>query len=124
MIKLDDLSEDGFVDKYYNLFPAKIKSGGYYIRTGKSDVKKKLKKFNEEFPEYTRSIIITATINYLEERKKSGYTYCKLAPYFIYKDGMSILEGFCEAVLQGVKQDSAENKEESSNKTQLGATDF
>lgn len=118
-MKLDELSEEEFIDKYYNLFPIGVKSGGYPVRSGRSNCTKKMKKFIQDNPQFTRAIIITATMNYLTDRKRQNYAYCKLAHYFISKDGDSMLEGWCEAVLNGLKEDNQE-----SNKKQLGATDF
>lgn len=119
-MKLDELSEEEFIDKYYDLFPIGVKSGGYPVRNGRSNVAKKLKSFMEQHKEFNRAVILVATKNYLDERKRQGYAYCKLASYFISKDNISMLEGYCEAVVRGLK----DINEESSNKHQLGTTDF
>ena len=41
-----------------------------------------------------------ATKSYLNEQSIKGYTYSKLAPYFIEKRGMSVLSGECEHILE------------------------
>lgn len=97
--KLSSTEFEEFVNEWYDLFPKGIKSGGYLVRSGKSDCSKKLQKFMKEHPNYSKEIIIQATKNYIIKCKENDYAYMKLATYFISKDGMSVLEGECEAVL-------------------------
>lgn len=97
--KLSSSEFEEFVNEWYALFPKGIKSGGYLVRSGKSDCTKKLQKFMKEHPTYTKEIIIQATKNYIIHCKNNGYNYMKLATNFISKDGVSVLEGECENVI-------------------------
>jgi len=90
-----------FVDEWFDIFPKNIKSGNFYIRTDKKDCLKKLGKFMTNYPEYSKEVILEATKRYVKTCANSGYRYMKLAPYFIYKDNMSMLEGYCQQVLLG-----------------------
>jgi hypothetical protein len=97
--KLSSNEFEDFINGWYALFPKGIKSGGYLVRSGKSDCAKKLQKFMKEHPTYTKEIIIQATKNYIIHCKNNGYGYMKLATNFISKDGVSVLEGECENVI-------------------------
>ena len=88
-----------WVDEWFDLFPKGIKSGGYYIRSDLNGCKKKMKKFMSIHPEYPKDIVMKATQNYIVRCEHNGYQYMKLAPYFIEKDGLSVLAGECEAIL-------------------------
>lgn len=89
--------EEWFGD-WYNLWPTGIKSGGYYLRTDKKGTYRKMKQFVIEYPFYSKDLIMNATKNYLQEQSIIGYTHTKLSPYFISKDGMSVLAGECENI--------------------------
>ncbi len=43
----------------------------------------------------SKETILKATKKYIEDMKDRNYQYIKLAPYFIYKDNISLLEGYC-----------------------------
>lgn len=89
--------EDWF-DEWYDLWPKGVKSGGYYLRTDKRGSLRKMKEFVIDYPFYTKEIIIKATKNYLADQQILGFSHTKLAPYFIYKEDMSILAGECENI--------------------------
>tara|TARA_R110000868_G_scaffold79778_4_gene226862 strand:+ start:3719 stop:4357 length:639 start_codon:yes stop_codon:yes gene_type:complete len=91
-----------WIEDWYDLFPKGIKSGGYYVRTSIKDCDKKMFKFLIDNSEFTKDIILEATKNYIEDMKSKNYSMMKLAPNFIYKDGISMLSGACEAYVQGV----------------------
>jgi len=97
----NEKSFSSFVGEWMNLFPAGVKSGGYYVKTDPKGCEKKLKKFMTNYPQFTQGIIIQATKNYINELRSKNYEYIKLAPYFIEKDGSSVLAGYCEAALNG-----------------------
>ena len=102
--KVTDESEFGkFVDQFYELWPKGIKSGGYAVRSGKDACSTKLRTFLKENKLYTPLIVLTATENYISKCKANDYQYMKLAPYFISKDGVSVLESCCDDLLNGVK---------------------
>ena len=91
-----------WIETWYDLFPKGVKSGGYYVRTSIKDCDKKMFKFLIDNSEFTKDIILEATKSYIEDMKSKNYSMMKLAPNFIYKDGISMLSGACEAYVQGV----------------------
>ena len=88
-----------FIERWFNLWPRGVKTGGLYVKTDKSGCKKKMNKFRRQHPNYTDDIILQATETYINSTNGSGFM--KLAPYFIEKNGVSVLEGCCEEILQG-----------------------
>lgn len=117
--KVSPVSE--WIDIFFNLFPKGIKSGGFYVRSDKQGCIKKMESFMKQYPEYTKGIIITATKKYVDGMKNNNYNFCKMAPYFISKDGISMLEGFCQDVLKNVNTPDEDNTK---GKTQLGIDKF
>lgn len=98
-------SVESWINEYYELFPSGVKTGGKYVRTGKQSCVKKLQKFIKEHPEFTKEDILKATKLYIEDREAVGFKYTQTAPMFIYKDGMSSLEGWCESLNETVADD-------------------
>lgn len=98
--------EDWF-EEWYNLFPRGIKSGGYMVRGDKRGCLNKLKKFTADYPEFNKDIIIEATKEYIEESRKNKYQFMMLAHYFISKNRVSSLAGYCELI-----EDRKNNPEE------------
>ena len=90
----EDLDE--WYEEWYSLWPKGVKTGGYYIRSGKLGTKVRLKNFIQKYPNFTKEIIIKATKRYLQEQSIQGYTHTKLAHYFIEKEGVSTLAAECE----------------------------
>jgi hypothetical protein len=90
-------SFDLFLNKWYELWPKGIKTGGYYVKTDKNGCGKNLKKFIKNNPSITKEEILAGTQRYIESMKERNYDKMKLAPYFIYKDGISTLEGYCNS---------------------------
>lgn len=99
---------DEWIDIWYDLWPKGLKSAGYAVRTDRESCLKKLKSFQLKYPQYTKGIIIAATKKYLDIMKNKGYAYIKIAPYFINKDGTSMLEGFCNEVFNNINTVSSE----------------
>jgi hypothetical protein len=95
-----DEDVDSWLDSWYDLWPIGVKSGGYYLKSDKVGSARKMKRFFRNYPNYTMELIFKATENYLAEQSIKGYQYSKLAPYFIYKDGLSVLAGECEHLLE------------------------
>jgi len=91
-----------WIEEYYNLFPKGIKSGGFYVRSSIQDCSNKMFRFLNDNPQFTKDIILEATKNYIKDCEARNYDKMKLAPYFIVKDGTSMLSGYCEAYVQGV----------------------
>ena len=101
--KSNDEDVEEWITEWYGLWPSGIKSGGYYLKTDKKGSLRKMKKFLVFNPEYDKEIIMKATKNYLLEQSIKGYAYTKLAPYFIDKDGLSILAGECEVLENNIE---------------------
>jgi hypothetical protein len=102
-VKVKDSSDFGsFVEEFYNLWPRGIMSGGYAVKSGKASCSTKLRTFLKDHKEYTQEIVLQATKNYIEKCKFNGYQYMKLANYFINKDGVSVLETWCDQIVSGV----------------------
>tara|TARA_R110000803_G_scaffold71102_4_gene134180 strand:+ start:19137 stop:19754 length:618 start_codon:yes stop_codon:yes gene_type:complete len=87
---------DQWISEWRDLFPMKIKTGGYPVRGTKQGCIKKMKSFIKANPGVTKEMIFKATKRYLEERRQTGYAYMKMADYFINKDGASMLETYIE----------------------------
>lgn len=87
---------ESWIDQWYDLWPTGVKSGNFYVKTSKSGCLKKMIDFVDKYPQYTKGIIIGATKKYLDIMSTKNYSFCKLAPYFIIKDGVSMLEGYCQ----------------------------
>lgn len=98
---VQDCVED-WIDLWFNLFPRGVKSGGYLVRSDKNGCLNKMKKFVKNNPLFTRDIILKATNDYIDYMRMKNYAYMSLAHYFINKDGMSILAGQCEALLERI----------------------
>ena len=100
--QLDILSK-----KFRDLFPKGVRSGGYLVRATESSCKSKLKKFKRKYPEFDDKIILKATQEYVRSKQRDAYNHMKLAPYFIEKDGVSMLAAECELLLDdsSVEQD-------------------
>lgn len=97
-VKVQLNTTDQWVKEWYNLFPKGVKSGGYYVKSDLSGCIKRMKKFQAQHPEFSQQTILNATKNYIENCAKKGYQYMKIAPYFIEKDGVSMLAGECDAL--------------------------
>jgi hypothetical protein len=91
-----------WIEEYYDLFPKGIKSGGFYVRSSIQDCSNKMFKFLNDNPQFTKDIILEATKSYIKDCEARNYDKMKLAPYFIVKDGTSMLSGYCEAYVQGI----------------------
>lgn len=106
-----------WVDDWYELWPSGIKSAGYPIKSNPGNCKAKLKRFLKKYPKYTKEQIMEATKKYLNQMQQRDYSMCKLAPYFIEKEGMSVLAGEIDNL-------GEIPKENVTNKTSIGATEF
>jgi len=100
LLKIEPVSS--WMEKWFNLWPKGIKSGGYYVKTDSHGCKTKLIKFIKNNPQYTKDIIMEATERYLFTKSLDGYDYTSLAPNFIEKNGVSMLAGECENVLNNI----------------------
>ena len=81
-----------------DIFPRGIKSGGLPVRDNAVNVEKKIRKFKNDYPQYTDDQIIDAVTKYVNDKKKEGYTYMKTASYLIYKDNVSTLASLIDSI--------------------------
>lgn len=100
--KLDKEVVEDWIDLWYNLFPKGVKSGGYLVRSDKNGCLNKLKKFHKKYPEFSKEIILKATSDYIDYYRMRNWNYVSLGHYFIVKDGISILAGQCEMILDKI----------------------
>lgn len=108
-VEKKDKPEKDWINEWLEMFPKGVKSGGYYIKTDLNGCRKKMKKFTSTHPEYTKETIIKATQNYINRCEHNGYQYMKIAPYFIEKDGVSMLSGECEAIITNIDEYTNDN---------------
>tara|TARA_R100001463_G_scaffold26997_6_gene62854 strand:- start:6541 stop:7134 length:594 start_codon:yes stop_codon:yes gene_type:complete len=85
--------------KYRELFPVGVRSGGYLVRATSESCEKKLKAFLRKYSDYDEAIILEATKRYIDRKARVSYMHMKLAPYFIEKDGISMLAAECEELI-------------------------
>jgi len=91
-----------WISEWYDIWPKGVKSGGYYVRTDEKGCQAKMIKFMKRNPLFTKEIILEGTRRYIYQKSLGGYDYIMLAPNFIEKDGVSMLAGECENVLNEV----------------------
>lgn len=93
--------------KFREMFPVGVRSGGYLVRSTRNSCLAKMKAFKRKYPEFDDKIILKSTHEYINRKAREGYAHMKLAPYFIEKDGVSMLAAECEALLDNssVEQD-------------------
>lgn len=108
-VEKKDKPEKDWINEWLEMFPRGVKSGGYYIKTDLNGCRKKMRKFTSTHPEYTKETIIKATQNYINRCEHNGYQYMKIAPYFIEKDGVSMLSGECEAIITNIDEYTNDN---------------
>jgi hypothetical protein len=87
---------ENWIEEWRELFPAGVKTGGYYVRGSKAGCLKKMKSFLKLNKKVTKNQIMSATKLYINESRSRRYSYMKMADYFINKDGTSMLESYLE----------------------------
>lgn len=95
---IDNIKYDA--EEYLNLWPKIKLPTGYYARCSVKDIEKAFKAFYKRY-KYPWNIVIKATKNYLEDRARNAWEYCKTSQYFIIKNDMSTLASECESILNG-----------------------
>ena len=88
-----------WIKEWLDMWPRRIKSGGYIVKSNINDVTAKMNRFRKRYP-YEKDVIIEATNNYLRESEIKGWSYVKLAKYFILKGDESVLADECESILE------------------------
>lgn len=109
-----------WMDEWMDLWPSGVKSGSYYVKTDKNGCIRKMRKFNRIYPQYSKKLIMDATKEYITRLKYGDYKYMKIAPYFIEKDGISVLAGECDALLNKM----TENDKNEIMEDRFGETEF
>lgn len=87
------------------IFPEGSNSAGYRYRGNRLEGLKKMIKFVNVYPEFTKEEIFQATKNYVERFAIRGYNYMQQAHYFIEKkDSGSTLASECESLRERGKE--------------------
>lgn len=88
-----------------------IKPRGYYLSQPVSQNLPRMVEFMKEHPEFTKEIIMQATINYLNSKKLVNYEFCKKSNKFINDQTSSELFSWCLQVVSGENEDLKEKVE-------------
>ena len=78
-----------------------IKPRGYYLAQPVSQNLSRMTEFIKEHPQFTKEIILQATINYLNSKKLANYEFCKKSNKFINDQTSSELFSWCLQVVSG-----------------------
>lgn len=98
-----------WIDEWLKLWPTGLYNG-YRVSGNRAQVINRMNKFLKDNPEYNKDIIFKATQNYLNEKRKTNYSYVKKNSKFISDSDGSVLEAECYAVLNGKSTDALDNK--------------
>ncbi len=92
-----------WIDKWLALFPKGMsKKLGYDIHGNKSECLNRMSKFRRDnFDKYNSEIIILATKLYLKEQERNKWAFTKKNVKFIYDENGSMLENYCERIVDG-----------------------
>lgn len=97
---------ESFVEKYRELFPQGVKSGGRLVKGDKQGCINKFKAFKLKYPEYSQEEILDAAKAYVDNKRKTNYDRMISADYLISKDGVSQLAAYLEDIkIRGKKQE-------------------
>lgn len=88
-----------WIEEYRTKFPR-------YKKGDRPGCIKKMRKFLKE-RKFDKETILQATDTYMIEMAREQFRYTKQADYFIEKNGLSALGGYCETVLEGPEEDQA-----------------
>lgn len=92
-----------WIDKWLALFPKGMnKKLGYDIHGNKSECINRMSKFRRDnFDKYNSETIILATKLYLKEQERNKWAFTKKNVKFIYDENGSMLENYCERIVDG-----------------------
>lgn len=98
-------------NEFFEIFPKGVTNrAGYYVKSNSGAVLKKLQTFIRKNKKYAKKeIVLQATKNYIGKQSMSGFEMCKIAPWFIEKDGVSILASECQAILDNKEKVKTED---------------
>jgi hypothetical protein len=85
---------ESWIKEWVELWPSGVKAGSYYVKTSEKDILPRMNKFIKKY-KFSKETIIAATKQYLAERKAQNWAYTTCADYFIFKDNVSRLAGYC-----------------------------
>lgn len=90
-----------WIDEWLSLFPKGFsKILGYDIHGNKSECINRMSKFRRDnFDKYNKEVIIKATKLYLREQEKNKWSFTKKNVKFIYDENGSMLENYCEKII-------------------------
>lgn len=92
-----------WIDDWLALFPKGMnKKLGYDIHGNKSECINRMSKFRRDnFDKYNSETIILATKLYLKEQERNKWAFTKKNVKFIYDENGSMLENYCERIVDG-----------------------
>ena len=92
-----------WIDDWLALFPKGFsKILGYDIHGNKSECLNRMSKFRRDnFDKYNSETIILATKLYLKEQERNKWAFTKKNVKFIYDENGSMLENYCERIVDG-----------------------
>ena len=92
-----------WIDDWLSLFPKGMnKKLGYDIHGNRAECINRMSKFRRDnFDRYNKDTIIKATKIYLREQEKNKWTFTKKNVKFIYDENGSMLENYCERIIDG-----------------------
>lgn len=92
-----------WIDKWLALFPKGMnKKLGYDIHGNKSECLNRMSKFRRDnFDKYNSETIILATKLYLKEQERNKWAFTKKNVKFIYDENGSMLENYCDRIVEG-----------------------
>ena len=94
-VKESDVRE--VTEKFRELFPDKIKSGGIPVKSNLNNLISKMITFRSKYPKIDDETILAATAKYVEEKRKEGYQFMSTAEYMISKNNTSLLATLCDS---------------------------
>jgi hypothetical protein len=99
-----------WIDEWLTLFPKGMsKKLGYDIHGNKSECINRMSKFRRDnFDKYNKETIIKATKLYLKEQERNKWTFTKKNVKFIYDENGSMLENYCDRIVDGDYEDDLE----------------
>lgn len=92
-----------WIDDWLALFPKGMsKKLGYDIHGNKAECINRMSKFRRDnFDKYNSETIILATKLYLKEQERNKWAFTKKNVKFIYDENGSMLENYCERIVDG-----------------------
>lgn len=91
-----------WIDEWLSLFPKGLnKIIGYDIHGNRTECINRMSKFRRDnFDRFNKDTIIKATKLYLKERERERWQYSKKNVKFIYDENGSMLDNYCERIIE------------------------